>query len=361
MAAKDRGPAPSVIARVHAEPERFAFVQAVRLIELAQCRAHDQRSEPACPIGEDAPPKDEAIRFRAAPALRFPAAEIAKVEAPAEGAGPTTLIVNFMGLTGPSGALPRLYTEYIVRNLRDRQTAMRDFFDVFNHRMVSLFYRAATKYRLPLAFERAGPKTDDPISKVFDALIGLGTPHLKGRLPVDDQALAYYAGHFARQPRSASVLEQMLSDFFGQKVGVKQFRGQWLRIAVPDQTRLPGADVADGQYNHLGASAVIGSRTWDMQGGFRITIGPLSYEAFRSFMPGGQGYHQLVGLTRAYAGPGLDFDVQVTLAREQVPYLRLGSNLTSGREPRLGWNTWLRREDEPVDRDEAVFGGGEGI
>lgn len=349
-----------MIDRVRSDPGRFAFVQAVRLIELADCRAHDERTEPARAVGGDAQPKEEALRFRAAPALRFPAAELAKAEAPVEGKGPTALTVNFMGLTGPSGALPRLYTEYIVRNLRDRQVAMRDFFDVFNHRLVSLFYRASVKYRLPLAFERsgAGAGAEDPISKVFDALVGLGTPHLKGRLPVDDQALAYYAGHFSRQPRSATVLEQMLSDFFGQKVGVKQFRGQWLRIAIPEQTRLPDDAVPEGQYNRLGASAVVGSRTWDMQGGFRITIGPLGYEAFRDFMPGGLGYRQLVGLSRAFAGPGLDFDVQVTLAKDHVPYLRLGSDLTRGREPRLGWNTWLRREDEPVDRDEAVFGGG---
>ena len=42
--------------------------------------------------------------------------------------------------------------------------------------------------------------------------------------------------------------------------------------------------------------------------------------------------------------PGLDFDVQVVLRREDVPQSRLGAGA-----PRLGWNAWLRQT--PAERD----------
>ncbi len=356
MAAARRDPPTSLIQRIGDDAAAFDFVQAVRLIELADCQGTGPDGEARRRTGEDALPADEAVRFVAAPDLRFPAAEILKAERPDGGKAPTRLTVSFMGLTGPLGVLPRFYTEFMVRNLHRRHFALRDFLDVIHHRLIALFYRAATKYRLPLAFERAGGP-EDSFSTVLRALVGMATPHLRRRLPVADGALLYYAGHFARWPRSAVALGQMLSHMFGQTVGVRQFRGQWLKIAAGEQTRLPGAAVPDGQFCVLGMNAVVGERTWEMQGGFRIEVGPLRYAGFHRFMPGGDDFGRLLGLTRAFVGPGFDFDVQLTLDRADIPRLRLGGEQPPEGGPRLGWNTWLRRDVEPADRSDPIFRG----
>src|SRR5690606_33292451 len=146
------------------EPHRFSFFQAVRLLEGAARRdAANPRYAARAPVGEDAEPQAEAVRFRTAQNLVFQANEISDLkpgEAAADGrrpAGPPTLTVTFMGLTGPSGVLPYHYTETVIRNLRARSFSLRDFLDLLNHRAIALFHRAWQKYRLVPSYERQPP------------------------------------------------------------------------------------------------------------------------------------------------------------------------------------------------------------
>ena len=96
------------------------------------------------------------------------------------------MVVSFLGLTGPSGVLPRHYTELMLNRIRDKDYSLRDFLDLFNHRLISLFYRAWEKSRLPLGYERS--RFDDPDREpdlatwALYCLVGLGTEGLRGRL-----------------------------------------------------------------------------------------------------------------------------------------------------------------------------------
>ena len=66
------------------------------------------------------------------------------------------MLVAFLGLTGPSGVLPPHYTAHAdARVCAAKDTSLRDLLDMFNHRLISLFYRAWEKYRLPFAYERS--------------------------------------------------------------------------------------------------------------------------------------------------------------------------------------------------------------
>ena len=75
------------------------------------------------------------------------------------------LTVGMIGLTGPSGVLPRSYSEIVTQTRRSRSTALHEFLDLLGHRFVGFFARAAMKYRPARAAETAalrGPDAADP-------------------------------------------------------------------------------------------------------------------------------------------------------------------------------------------------------
>lgn len=344
-----------LIDRLIEEPHAFEFFQAVQLLEHAAKRTSDAPGNAR--VGEDADPRHEAVRFSAYQTVLFPPAAVLEAAPPRQAdvgqpGRPPGLMVGFMGLTGPSGVLPQHYTELLIRSLRDKSTALRDFLDLFNHRLVSLFHRAWEKYRLPATYERHAPQ-EDPVTSCLMALVGLDMPHLRERMAVDDEAIAHYAGHYAHWPRSVSALESILSDFFERPVRVEQFRGRWVWLAPDELTTLPSRSLPEGAFGQLGTNAVIGERVWDVQGSFRLRIGPVDYRQFASFMPGSRDLAQLVDLTRLFVGPTLSYDVQITLARQEVPFLQLAGE--GDYVPRLGWNTWLKQSEFREDASDAVF------
>jgi len=323
--------------RLFQEGYRFEFFQAVRLLE----RLHANRVR----VGHHEHPADEVVRFRSLASMAFPASEIQDVIAAEEPAAADTMWVNFMGLAGVQGALPRQLSAMLADTTLGQETApLKEFLDLFNHRLVSLFYRAWEKYRFAIAYERGG---DDAFSGYLYCLIGLGTAGLRGRLHIDDQILLYYAGLLAQRPRSAVSLEGLLEDYFGVPIQVVQFHGQWFEMNADILTSLGG----DGQNNVLGVSAVLWDRIFDPQARFRVNVGPLSYQQFRDFLPGADAYVHLVELTRFFVGEDMNFDVRPVLRREEVPKCELGTdNLV-----RLGWSMWLKIAEFEQDVPQPVF------
>ncbi|HMD72844.1 MAG TPA: type VI secretion system baseplate subunit TssG [Steroidobacteraceae bacterium] len=351
MAAESGRSDPTVIDALRAAPQRFEFVQAVRLLErAAAAAARDPRFTAPGLIGADNDPRTEALRLRAVMEMAFPATEIVGLD---ESGGKPALTVAMMGLSGVSGVLPGHYARLLLEALRDKNTAPRDFLDMFNHRALSLFVRAAEKYRLPLLYERARVRGSDAISGLLLALVGMRGPALEHRQALPDSALIFYAGHFSQRLRTADALRQMLSEHFDRPVGIKQFQGHWADLMRDEQTRLGAAAGASPGYATLGTSAVLGARIWDVQGSFRIQLGPLDYAQFQTFMPGAAQMAQLAALTRSYVGPALDFDVQLTLKGSQVPACALSSNPATG--ARLGWNSWLPTTSPRRDASDAIF------
>jgi type VI secretion system protein ImpH len=360
MAAENGRESPGLSEELRQRPARFDFFQAVRLLERqARAQAQEDPAGPRQPVGQDWAPRQEAVRFRALPSLNFPAGAVSRIDEPAPADGvtaPPEMVVSFLGLTGPQGVLPAHYTTLLMRRIRDKDYALRDFLDLFNHRLISLFFRAGEKYRLPVTYERArlgpGGSGADPASTALYCLAGMGTVGLRGRLTVDDEAFLYYSGHFAHYPRSALALECLLADYFGLALRVLQAQGQWLTLDVADQGRLPGPGLPEGPHQ-LGVDVIAGERVWDIQSKFRLRIGPLSYAEFRRFMPDGEGLRSLCELTRAFVGPELDFDVQPVLRAAEVPWCQLSA--AGADRPCLGWNTWVRCAPFAQDVDSAVF------
>lgn len=335
---------------------RYDFYQAVRLLEQA-CGNAETGLPRRNPVGTDSPANTEVVRFRALPSLSFQPGGVNKLE-PARGqsadSAPLQMTVGFMGLFGPSGVLPQHYTSLMLSRMREKDFALREFLDLFNHRAISFLYRAWEKYRFPFAYERADRQgKEDLFTQCLLSLVGLGTGGLRGRLDVNDESFAYFAGHFSRQVPQAATLENMLSAHFGLPFRVHQFCGQWLYLDDSNRSRLSTAKTAEDSFNQLGMSVVVGERIWDVQSRFRLVVGPLNGEQFRRLMPGGDLLRPAFQFCRSYVGLEFDFDVQLVLKPGEVPWCQLtAENLD---RPRLGLNTWLRSREFVNEVNDAVF------
>jgi type VI secretion system protein ImpH len=333
--------APAVESHRHAQvkrlletvPQEFDFFQAVRLFE----RVFPGRA----PVGRFITPSSEVARFAAHASMVFPASAIQRVDWTESGV--PAIVVNFMGLTGPMGVLPLFYTQTIIERLRAKDTSMLAFFDIFNHRMISLFYEAWEKYRFAIAYERG---ERDKMSHVLLHLIGMGTEGLQNRQAVPDEALLFYSGLLSLHTRSAAALRNLLWDYFDVPVEIEQFVGAWYRLDESTQCRFEKSNTYSEQ---MGVGVIVGDEIWDQQSGVRIRLGPLSLKQYMDFLPNGTAYQPLKTLVRFFGGDQSDFEVQLVLKRDEVPRSELG---VAGQ---LGWSTWAKTQTMSYDPSDTIL------
>jgi len=317
-------------------PYRFDFFQAVRWLE--------NRYTDLPRVGESHRPQDDVVRFHQHVALGFPPSAVHgyREEADAEGTS-LDLWVNFLGLLGPGGPMPLSITEYVYDRLQNHNdTTLAAFLDIFNHRMISLFYCAWARCQPTVSHDRP---EDDWYADYIGSFVGIGDRSFHGRDMLSDELKLYYAGRLSCQTRNAEGLQAILESFFGLPVVIEEFVGQWIGLSPQERSRLGGSAVN----SCLGVTSIVGSRFWECQHKFRIRIGPMSYAQYEALLPGGKGLPQLAAWVRFYVGDELGWETQLVLDRREVPAVSLGH---SGR---LGWSCWLSARHPQKDRDDLVL------
>jgi type VI secretion system protein ImpH len=311
----------------------YEFFAALRLLE----GAHPEQPRLGC----GARAADDFVRLGQVPSLMF--APSMFLEAERRSDGRLWLGGAFLGLFGPNGPLPLHLTEFAHdrrHNAHDRTFS--DFADVFHHRLLCLFYRAWADAQPTVQLDRAG---GDRFRTYVGALVGIGQPALQNRDAMPDAARLFHAGRLSAQVRNPEGLRVILEDFFRERVAIQEFRGEWLTLADEDRLHL-GVPSKAAQ---LGQGGVLGGRVWGVQSRFRIVLGALSLEAFERFLPGTQALRQLQAIVRQFVGYEFDWDVQLRVARSEVPGMRLGERA------RLGWNSWLASPARKRDADDVVL------
>ena len=325
---------PAMLRELALSPQTFDFFRAVRLFECA----YPQRPR----VGADNRAAGDPVRFGQVPSLAFAPTTVAGFEPGFDGR-PPRLLVNFLGLLGPNGPMPLHLSAYVwdrLRNHHDRTLAR--FLDLFNHRMVALFYRAWAHNQQAVSYDRGGR---DKFTAYVGSLIGIGVESLQRRDAVGDVAKLHYAGRLLSQTKHAEGLRAILSDYLQVPVEIEQFVGQW--VQVPEESRcVLGVSPDTGT---LGQTAIVGSRVWDVQQKFRIRFGPVSRADYEKMLPGGESLRRMVAWVRSYVGDEFDWDVRLVLRRDDVPAARLGQT------GRLGWSTWLHAAAPKKDADDLVL------
>ena len=343
MAAPGGRTDPSLEESLFARGYEFEFFQAARLLG----RIFAERK----PVGGTAKPHEEFARFGAHLCMAFPASAVHEIRRIPDSPDPARVTVAFFGLTGTQGVLPFCYTEWMLERAAAKDDTLAAFLDVFNHRLVSLFYRSWEKHRPPVLYEMGAARNQrpDPFTLSLYDLIGMGTEGLRGRMQVQDESLLLYAGLIAQGPHSATALRGILRDYFGVPVEIDQCIGDWYQLDEADRSYL----WPEMERNQLGVGAFAGEQVWNQHGRFRIRVGPLRLKEFLDFLPQGRAMARLVEWARYLAGEAMAFNVQLILRAADVPYCRLDDESTDA--PRLGEMAWLKTREFLTDAGDAVF------
>lgn len=357
MAPESRNSITHLIELFQAAPEKFDFFQAVRLIQNSF--AQEQHSEQRKLLGEEVHLPQSLIRFRSKQSLSFASSDVANIRPHIQNDELLwfELTVTFLGLTGPNGVLPDHYTSLIISRIhsRNKDFALRDFLDLFNNRSISFFYQAWQKYRLPFQYERhrLEDDTEDPISTALISLAGHGSNELRERSSFRDEVLISYSGYFASLVRNAASLQQLLMAYFSVHVEVSQFRPRWIYLDESNQSSFSSAKHPQGLNMSLGDRAIVGTKFLDLQSMFRIQIGPLRWVEFLRFLPGMSEMQAVVELTHRFAGPDLDFEIQLLVRADRVPPMQFSEDCSNPLS--LGQTTWLGTPDPDQILEDVSF------
>ncbi len=343
----------SITRKVTEAPYEFQFLQAVRLLERSTLfeKESSKSNIASNPVACFTPPTSESLRFKTNQSLAFPSSEIDSIQRIDKNAGSSQwqMVVNIMGLTGAMGVLPFHYTELILKRQKQKDETMDHFFDLFNHRTLSLFFQASVKYNLPLHYERnklhnSQKNQHEPQTRALLSLIGMGTAGLANRLYTSDESLIYYSGLLSQKVRTSTGLKQMLRSHFNIPVEIDQFIGQWQDLIDDVRTKLPEFNNPTGRNICLGRSAMLGKKGWFAQGRIHIILGPLNKQQLQTFAPGTHALKALNELVRMYVGMENDYEFIIRIKRSDIPEkIQLGK-----KEPAImGWNTWL--SNKPAD------------
>jgi type VI secretion system protein ImpH len=284
--------------------------------------------------GEGSDPAEERINIRPHSGLVFPSTDVRKIELIDEDPQRARVTVTFGGLYGIDSPLPVYFYDSIATEAEPTRP-LRDFLDIFNSRLYSLFYRTWKKRRPALEFQTPGT---DKASQRFLCLAGVGTKKALAQARVPFMRLAAHAGRLSCRVRNSEGLRDFLQAFFKEvRVRIQENVPRWVPIANR-------ARMAKGGVNRpvLGSTATIGEKIRDVSGKFRVVLGPLTLSQYTSFLPGADGAAILSSLVEVYAPDSLAYDVELLLRRDEIPPARLGD-----RTVKVGLTAWAGRTTKP--------------
>ncbi len=322
MGSDQRSTATAVVKKLFETPYEFSFLQALRIFQKILPNG--------AAIGKTLSPQDDPVLFTSSYSYSLPSSDISRITT--EESGRPTIEVNFWNLAGPHGALPAPLSEKVVERSRNGDDSLKDFVNIFNHRLLGVYYSVAEKYSFVLS-----PKSVNNTSagQILSAVAGANLDEGQyGRVPV--HRLTKYAGLLWQRPRSAAGLEQLLKDYFRAPIQVDQFTGSWVDIHQRQRTFIGRKQ---GRNHVLGKSTFLGRRFWQSAHHFVVNIGPLSSEKFHQFIPTGEHYGQMCDLIKLYAPMELTFQLKVLLREGEA--LQPVEAQNASVENRLGWTAVL--------------------
>jgi type VI secretion system protein ImpH len=313
-----------IIEELQATPGNYAFVQAVTLA------ARFLRGRSSLPLAK------EFYRFKVNPSLAFPPADIESLQfsIPENRPARVDMILNLMGLHGADSPLPAYFIEHVAQH-QDDPDSLRDFFDIFNHKIISLLFSIWGRYHYYAQYQIGA---NDILSRRFFSFIGAGLEEIRSARTIQWPRLMAYMGLIALNGEATGSLESILRHYFGHgEISIIPCIPRWVDIPEDQQTKLGVLNGTPGE------DFILGNEIQDQSGKFRIRIYNLSWTNLLSFLPCNSKFTELKDVVNYVLKSRLTFDVELLLKPGEIGPWLLGSD-ESGTF--LGWSTWCGIDGE---------------
>jgi type VI secretion system protein ImpH len=296
------------------------------------------------------------VRFRPRARTGFPAGEIAAVEFDDDpdslaSARAPTVRTTFMGLYGVDAAMPSHMIDDIV--LREEgHEVVEAFLDQFNHRFVTLLYRAWKKYRYAESFRAGG---SDAHSRNLLCLAGFGWGDKPQRAGLPDSRMLALLGLLIQRTRTPEGLAGVIALAVpGVDVRVDEFFPALARAGKPQPlTSSPARAGAatEGARRGLGGGYVLGKRLAYRSRAVRATLRPADATQAHDLLPGAWLHRELMAFVQLYVGLKADVHLRMEMSSHLAPLPAINSSgsvadASAGPAPRLGWTTVLPAANE---------------
>ncbi|QCR36017.1 type VI secretion system baseplate subunit TssG [Nissabacter sp. SGAir0207] len=332
MGREAQPPYPRLTPRLEAELARINFYRLCQILE----KQHRQRP----PLGSTTHPSDDPVRFSPHPGMGFPISELKAVEYSEGNATPPVIRTTFMGMYGVDSPLPTLYLDDISQR-REGHEALQAFLDIFNHRILTQFYRIWRKYSYPVTFQAGG---GDALSQSLLGLAGLGIPGTEKHVAAPLSRFLALLGPLHLPGRTEGGIRAVVQLLAPQtEVTVSPHSLRRVPIAQPLGFTEEGI-VLDG-------NTPLGDEMMDANSQLLIALHTESEQEAKAWMPDGQLFQDLVAMLRVYLGWRYTANITLTISTHLLPPPQLGTeNLWLG----LGGVLGMEAQHIPADLPSRV-------
>jgi len=156
-------------------------------------------------------------------------------------------VLNILGIYGP---IPDIYNELFLDEARDKNTSIKEFLDIFHHKLLSLAY-AIYKQNTP--------------SAIKDMIINFAP------ISLSNLSLIHY---FFQKNKTSLGLTALVQDILKIEVKTYSFKGDWIQLEEENCNKLFQS------YTRLGENYLLGNRYYDFNVYSVIEFHPISFQNF---------------------------------------------------------------------------------
>lgn len=295
------------------------------------------------PLGSSWRIGDDPVRLRPHAGMGFPVSELKNIECnPDESPdSPPTVRTTFMGLYGVTSPLPTHYIDDIAQR-RDGHETLEHFLDIFNHRLITQYYRVWRKHSYPASFEDGGT---DRISQCLLGLAGLGIPGTAEHLDTPLSRFLAMLPALQMPGRTADGVAAVVRMVTPDTTAT-------VTPHCPREVEIPELSLSDGIC--LSDLPVMGGVATDVNGSTGIALYTESKADLQGwFPPDFTLYNDLLALLRVYLGWRYDAHITLTFPRTLLPRPQLACQQSEG-GVYLGYSCLLGHDPDDPTPDPAM-------